>query len=107
VVIFSLSSYLQSSVDLVRERAIMSTAGTIDQDDVGEFLMTDNAFRLLLHAKEPTDTFNFWCAIPREPIRVGDGPKYSEWAMSFECHRPPCGHGKANILWDRNSDAYA
>jgi len=103
---FSLTSFTQANVDIVRARAA-TTLGVMTQAEVGQFILGSKAFRLLLDTPAAEDVRNYWCAIAREPIGVGLGTKYAEWVMSFECHRPPCGHPKTDILWDLNRDAFA
>lgn len=101
VVRFTLVQFDVTIVDKLRKRAQQSTAGTIAQADVGTFMLTTNAVRLTLNTPQTEDIRNYWCAIVREPIRVGYGTKYSEWQFEFECHRAPCGHTLgANKLWD-------
>lgn len=102
-----LSSFNQTGINLALTRAVRTTNGVIAQSEVGQFLMTSKAMRLLLHASTDANTKNFWCALLIDPFEVGAGTKYSSWVLPFQCHRPPCGHGKANILYDTNSDAYS
>lgn len=104
---FSLSSFAAAGITLLEKRGLLTTVGTIPQDVIGDFVMTTTSMRLLLHTEATGDTRNFWCAIPRQPYQVAVGTKFSEWIFGFQCHRPPCGHAKANIIEDANSDAYA
>lgn len=106
VVSFALSSYDVDVCDVVEKLAVENTSGLIEQSMIGQFVMESRAMRLLLHTLDPDDTRNFWCAIPREPIRMGFGTKYNEKMFVFECHRPPCSSVADGILWDRQSDAF-
>lgn len=103
----SLSSFNKTAIALLQTRAVRATNGVVLQSEVGLMILKEKSIRLLLDFPSASDTQNFWCAIVREPIQVGVGTKHSEWMLGFECHRPPCGHAKANIIWDRNNDAYA
>ena len=102
-----MSSWNASNMATYLNNGSFATPWTILQSEVGQFLLTTKSMRLLLHTTDANDTRNFWCAIAREPIRMGGGTMHTEYFVSWECHRAPCGHAKANILWDTNSDAYS
>jgi len=69
--------------------------------------------RLLLKTELAADARNFWCAVPIQAHEVTEGAKFSEWSMSFECHRAPCGHPRYNaatglgVLEDQDTGAFA
>lgn len=107
IVNFAMSSFSRTVADVLEARAIKTSSGVIQQAAVGSLVLAGKSVRLLLHNLADTDTINFWCAFVRQPWRMGRGTKFSELVLSFECHRPPCGHPKAGIIWDRDSDAYA
>lgn len=101
-----LAAFTASSVNLLR-KLTNTTLGTIDQAQIGAFQLTSSSCRLLLDTLSAGDAMNYWCALPQPPMEIGVGTKYSEWDISFVCHRPPCGHAKAGILRDTNIDAYS
>ena len=107
VINFRLSSYNATTIALLRKRSINATLGVVLQSEIGDFMLTTNGIRLLLMTEAAGDVRNFWTCLVREPIQVGAGTKYSEWVFSFEAHRPPCGHAKAGILMDSDSDAFS
>lgn len=106
VVRMRLAGWTGSSVALLR-KLTNTTLGTIDQAQVGAFMLTSSSVRLLLDTPSAGDAMNYWCAMPEQPMEIGVGTKYSEWDIQFTCHRPPCGHAKAGILVDTNVNAYS
>lgn len=98
IVSFTLSTFNEANVNLVRKRGMLSTNGTVPQDVVGDFILTTKSMRLCL--KGETGVRNFWCAVPIQAHEITEGTKFSEWSMMFECHRPPCGHPYAQVMED-------
>lgn len=116
IISFSLTTYHRANLETVRKRGVLATNGVVPQAAVGDFLLGAAAMRLLLRTEVEADIRNFWCAIPVQAQEVTEGSKFSEWSLSFECHRAPCGavisgasvaHPKAGILEDKNWAAYS
>ena len=103
----NLTSFTKATHEILLSRGLRATPGTITSDEIGQFMMTANAVRLLLNTAEVEDTRNYWCALPIQPIEYGMGTKSQVVSYGFVCHRPPCGHPKAGILYDTDSDAYS
>jgi hypothetical protein len=103
IVSFSLTA---ANLETVRKRGMLATNGTIPQTAIGDFMLTGASMRLLLKTELEADVRNFWCAVPIQAHEVTEGSKFSEWSLSFECHRPPCGHPRAGILEDKVHAAY-
>jgi hypothetical protein len=107
IVSFSLTTFNSSNLETLRKRGMLATNGTVPQTAIGDFMLTAASMRLLLKTELAADVRNFWCAVPIQAHEVTEGTKFSEWSLSFECHRPPCGHPKAGILEDKDYAAYA
>lgn len=107
IVSFTLSTFTAATIDVVRKRGILASNGYNTQDQIGGFMLTNRAMRLCIMPESATDVRNFWCAVPVQAIEVTEGSKFSEWAMTFECHRPPCGHAWGGVLEDKSYGPYA
>ena len=116
IISFNLSSWNASTFGTLRKRGVLSTAGNIPQASIGDFMLGAASMRLLLKTENSADVRNFWCAIPIQAMEVTEGSKFSEWSLSFECHRAPCGyvsglnwvaHPKAGILEDQDAAAFS
>ncbi len=103
----SLSTWNPTAINLLQTMACMATQGVVTQAEIGALVMTAKSIRLLLDTSDSGDVRNYWCALVREPIQIEVGTKYSEWVVGFECHRPPCGHAKAGIIYDADAAAYS
>lgn len=86
-----LSKYDEAVADKIRARLLGGTAGVIGT--AGTLIAGSSVFyRLLI---EPTTTpRNYVAAIPREPIEVNRGTKYSRLILEWECH------GFSGTLWN-------
>lgn len=84
IVRLELTKWDDTVANLVRARVDGATAG---QPAAAGSLMFSAALsmRLLLHS--PIDPRNFPVAIPRNPIEIGRGTKYSSLICEFECHK--------------------
>lgn len=80
-----------------------ATAGTVLQSEVGALQLKTKGVRLLLETAAAGDIRNFVCCLPRQPIELGIGTKYSQVSFGFTAYRAPCGHSKANIIYDQDA----
>lgn len=103
VINFTLSMFNQTTVELLHQRGVNVTPGTIAQNEIGQFMLQDKSVRLLLDTNNPLDVRNYPCCLVRDPIRVGSGTKFSQYVFSFTAYRGPCGHPKADVLWDKDA----
>ena len=85
------SKFDQLVADKIRPRLEGGTAGTVGT--AGTLITAGTKyFRLLI---EPTSLpRNYLAAIPREPIEVNRGTKFSRLILEFECH------AIGGVLWD-------
>jgi hypothetical protein len=80
-----LTKWDKTTADVVRRRSkAQTTAGTPGTAGTLMFGGT-NVMRLLLN--NANDVRNFNRAIPRMPIEIGRGTKYSTLVCEFECHK--------------------
>ena len=88
---FDLSKFDLAILNKLRPVVKGGTAGTVSQPGT---LLSGNSFRLLL-APDNVDANgdavinnprNYLIAIPREPITINKGTKFTRVRMSFQCH---------------------
>jgi hypothetical protein len=81
--------------DTIRARVSGGTAGT--PPTAGSLMFQSSlSFRLLINAA--SSPINFLRAIPRMPIELNKGTRFSVLVIEFECHK-----NAAGVLWNRST----
>ncbi len=89
-----LSKYDKLVADKIRARLLGGTAGVIGTP--GTLIAGTSVFYRLL-IEPTTGPRNYLAAIPREPIEVNRGTKFSRLIMEFECH------SFSGVLWNTST----
>src|SRR5262245_42804925 len=101
IITMDLSRWDPTVADLVRNKAVRATAGTVALSEVGTLVLRDKSFRLVLDPiKDVAFRRNFVCAIASEPITYGEGTKWSQLSIQWTCHRAPDGHPYAGVVFN-------
>lgn len=114
----NLSRFDPSVLQLIEQRRTFATPGKIIQAEIGSLMLLTRAWRVLfkpvkdndpgtdatIQAYDNIDPYvrNFVCCVLGSPVVLSQGTKYSTLRMTFEAHRAPTGHDKADVIWDRD-----
>lgn len=99
---FSLTTWNEVAINLLKRRAINAVRGQVNQNEIGNFVLRSHSLRFLINTADTDDIRNFWCCLARQPVPIGMGTKWAEYRISLTAYRPPCYHPMSGVIEDRS-----
>jgi len=98
---FSLTTWNETAINLLKQRAINQVRGVVSQNEIGSFTLKSHSIRFLINTQDTDDIRNFWCCLARQPVPIGMGTKWAEYRISLTAYRPPCYHPNSGVIEDK------